>query len=68
MSIVFSGTPTVIFGFTLQSLLSIALWTIMAILPAYLYASFVSKKEAPDLLEKISKIKSDFEDDESENN
>ncbi len=65
ISIISTGNAATILTILLSALVSLALSTIMAILPAYLYASFVSKKEAPDLLEKINKIKSDFEDDES---
>lgn len=68
ISIVSTGTAANVLIILLTELVSLALSTVLAILPAYLYASFVSKKENPDLLEKISKIKEDFEDNESENN
>ncbi len=68
ISIISTGNAANILIIILSALVSLALSTILTILPAYLYASFVSKKEAPDLLEKINKIKEDFEDDESESN
>ncbi len=66
ISIISTGTAANIFATTLSGFVSLALSAIIAILPAYLYASFVAKKENPDLLEKINKINSDIEEDETE--
>ncbi|MCF6365786.1 MAG: hypothetical protein L3J35_06235 [Bacteroidales bacterium] len=55
-----AGTVASIIAALLTSLISVALSAIFTILPAYLYASFVSEKENPDLLEKISQINSDL--------
>jgi len=68
ISIISTGAAANILVTILSALVSLAFSAVLAILPAYLYASFVAKKEAPDLLEKISRIKSDFEDDENESN
>jgi len=54
------GTTATVIATLLTSLISLALSTIFAILPAYLYASFVAEKENPDLIEKINKIDSDY--------
>lgn len=68
ISIISTGSAANFLTTILTELASLALSAVIAILPAYLYASFVAGKENPDLLEKISEINSDFDRDETESN